>query len=176
MRKYEEGFLSFDHDHAGCVTDALQIAEAVCAQKGARLTDLRRRVLELVWESHRPVGAYDILKALMKEQRAAPPTVYRALDFLLEQGLVHRISSLNAYVGCIKPQTPHVGQFLICGTCQESAEILNEKVFDDLRETAMSAGFEVRQQTVEIIGTCRRCRQHSSSLQPAVETDSSQMP
>ena len=163
MPKKKQLFPSFDHDHAGCVNDALQSAEDVCAQKVTRLTDLRRRVLELVWESHRPVGAYYILEALMKEQRAAPPTVYRALDFLLGQGLVHRIASLNAYVGCNRPNTPHTGQFLICETCLESAEILDEKVFDALRKTAMNAGFEVRQQTVEIIGTCRRCRQQAGS-------------
>jgi len=163
MPKKKLGFPSVDHDHSDCVNDALQSAEDVCAQKVTRLTDLRRRVLELVWESHRPVGAYYILEALMKEQRAAPPTVYRALDFLLGQGLVHRIASLNAYVGCNRPQTPHSGQFLICDTCLESAEILNEKVFDALRETALNTGFDVHQQTVEIIGTCRRCRQQSGN-------------
>ena len=148
-----------DHNHSDCINDALRSAEDVCSQNGVRLTGLRRRVLELVWESHRPVGAYDILEALMKEQRAAPPTVYRTLSFLQEQGLVHRIASLNAFVGCINPQTTHTGQFLICGTCQESTEILNDKVTDALQETAMSAGFDVHQQTVEIIGTCNKCRQ-----------------
>jgi Fur family zinc uptake transcriptional regulator len=150
---------AIDHNHTNCVTGALQSAEDVCSQKGVRLTGLRRRVLELVWESHRPVGAYYILEALMREQRAAPPTVYRALSFLQDQGLVHRIASLNAYVGCINPQTAHSGQFLICGTCQESTEILNNKVTDVLRETASSAGFDIHQQTVEILGTCSRCRQ-----------------
>jgi len=153
-------FLSFDHDHDVCVSDALGQAEQVCKDKSARLTGLRRRVLELVWKSHRPVGAYDILEALMKEQRAAPPTVYRALEFLLEQGLVHRIASLNAYVGCIHPQTPHAGLFFICETCRESVEILNDRVCDALRETASSAGFEVRRQTVEVTGVCHRCRQN----------------
>ena len=150
-----------DHDHSDCVNDALQNAEHVCAQKGVRLTGMRRRVLELVWGSHRPVGAYDILESLMKEQRAAPPTVYRALSFLQEQGLVHRIASLNAYVGCSNPQTAHAGQFLICGTCRESIEILSGKVTDVLREAAMNAGFDVHQQTVEITGTCNRCQRNS---------------
>jgi Fur family zinc uptake transcriptional regulator len=159
MQKYYQAFQSADHDHTGCVNDALQSAEYICAQKGARLTNQRRRVLELVWESHRPVSAYYILEALMKEQRAAPPTVYRALGFLQELGLVHRIASLNAYVGCISPQTPHSGQFLICRACHESTEILSEKVTNVLQETAESAGFEVDQLTVEIIGTCKRCRQ-----------------
>ena len=163
MRKYDQQFRSIGHDHTDCVKSALQCAEYVCAEKGVRLTDLRRRVLELVWESHRPVGAYYVLKALMKEMRAAPPTVYRALDFLQEQGLVHRIASLNAYIGCISPHTSHSGQFLICGTCRESTEILNETVNNALRKTAMNAGFAVQQQTVEIIGTCNRCRQSSKT-------------
>jgi Fur family zinc uptake transcriptional regulator len=161
MLEAEQGSLPSDHDHADCVSVALQSAEQVCAQKGVRLTTLRRRVLELVWESHRPVGAYDILEVLMKEQRAAPPTVYRTLGFLQEQGLVHRIASINAFVGCISPKTPHTGQFLICGTCQDSVEILSEKVTDALRESAVSAGFDIHQQTVEIIGKCKRCRQHT---------------
>jgi Fur family zinc uptake transcriptional regulator len=162
MLKFDHEHVSIDHDHTDCVSDALQSAEYVCAQKGVRLTNLRRRVLELVWESHRPVGAYDILEALMKEQRgAAPPTVYRTLGFLQKQGLVHRIASVNAFVGCISPLKAHTGQFLICGTCQDSIEILNDKVTDALRESAMSADFDVHQQTVEIIGKCKRCRQHS---------------
>ncbi len=163
MRKHAQAFKSVDHDHACCVNDALQNAEHLCGQKGARLTGLRRRVLELVWESHRPVGAYDILEALMKEQRAAPPTVYRALEFLQEQGLVHRLASLNAFVGCVDPQTPHTGQFLICGMCREAAEILDENVTTMLRETALRAGFDVRRQTVEITGTCNRCGQRSGN-------------
>ncbi|MEN6441423.1 MAG: Fur family transcriptional regulator [Syntrophobacter sp.] len=161
MAKIDQVRQTTDHDHTDCLNNALQNAEYVCSRKGVRLTDLRRRVLELVWESHCPVTAYYILEALMKVQRAAPPTVYRALSFLQEHGLVHRIASLNAYVGCISPQTDHSGQFLICGTCQESVEILDAKVTKALQETAMSAGFDVHQQTVEIIGTCNKCRQYS---------------
>ena len=157
MLKFVQESLSSDHDHADCVGYALQSAEQVCARKGVRLTALRRRVLELVWESHRPVGAYDILEALMKEQRAAPPTVYRTLAFLQEHGLVHRIASVNAFVGCISPETDHAGQFLICVTCQDSVEIVNKKVTDALRESAVDVGFDIHQQTVEIIGTCKRC-------------------
>ena len=148
-----------DHDHRGCVSGALRTAAEVCDSKGIRLTEIRRRVLELVWESHRPIGAYAVLEALMKEQRAAPPTVYRALEFLQEQGLVHRIESLNAYVGCTQPKEPHAGQFLICGTCKESAEISDRRVSDAIQKTAADAGFEIRQQAVELLGTCNRCRQ-----------------
>lgn len=88
------------HDHSRCVTHALTEAESICTRQGLRLTALRKRVLELVWHSHKPLGAYDILGVLSEEdgRRAAPPTVYRALDFLLENGLVHRIASLNAFI------------------------------------------------------------------------------
>src|SRR5262245_4876474 len=106
------------HDHDRCVTDALSAAEAVCARAGDRLTPLRRRVLELVWASHRPAGAYALLDRLREDGRgAAPPTVYRALDFLLERGLIHRIESLNAFVGCAHPGENHLVQFLICRSC-----------------------------------------------------------
>src|SRR5918999_799750 len=102
------------HDHLSCIGDALDRAAVLCDQRGARLTPLRRRVLELVWRGHEPVGAYDLLAQM---GRAAPPTVYRALDFLIEQGLVHRIESLNAYVGCDRPEAAHASQFLICTDC-----------------------------------------------------------
>src|SRR5690606_10698879 len=89
------------HDHEQCVSDALAAAEQVCERSGARLTPVRRGVLGLVWQSHRPMGAYDLLDTLAREddRRPAPPTVYRALDFLQEHGLVHRIASLNAFIG-----------------------------------------------------------------------------
>src|SRR5215470_19039883 len=92
------------HDHESCVEMALDRAATLCGERGARLTELRRNVLALVWEGHEPVGAYHILDALRRRHPgAAPPTVYRALEFLGEQGLIHRIESLNAYVGCDRP-------------------------------------------------------------------------
>ena len=99
------------HDHSQCVDSALADADALCARQGVRLTALRRRVLELVWQSHKPLGAYDILGTLSEEdgRRAAPPTVYRALDFLMENGLIHRIASLNAFIGCVRPEHSHQG-------------------------------------------------------------------
>ena len=103
-----------EHDHEHCIDHALEQAAAICQKNGQRLTTLRQTVLKLVWSSHRPVGAYDILAMLSKgqERPVAPPTVYRALDFLLEQELIHRIASLNAYIGCNSPDSPHDGTFL----------------------------------------------------------------
>jgi Fur family zinc uptake transcriptional regulator len=145
------------HDHARCRADALRTAERICADSGARLTGLRRRVLELVWASHRPIGAYAILEDLQRSGRAAPPTVYRALDFLIEHGLAHRISSLNAYVGCARPGEPHAGQFLLCARCKDAAELQDSRVAETLATSAAAAGFRVEQQTVELEGVCPRC-------------------
>lgn len=147
------------HDHDRCVADALATAEAVCQRSGARLTELRRRVLELVWGSHTPVGAYDLLGALARGGRAAaPPTVYRALDFLLEQGLIHRIASLNAFVGCAHPEAAHAGHFLICLGCREVSEFDDRGLSDEIAARAARRGFEVRGQAVEVTGLCSRCR------------------
>ncbi len=147
------------HDHAACVDEALETAETLCVERGARLTPLRRRVLELVWSSHRPVGAYDILGRLDGSARKpAPPTVYRALDFLIEHGLVHRIESMNAYLGCNHPEQSHTGQFLICRECGNVTEMDDDDVRQTLRRKAAERGFDARSQTVELVGLCATCR------------------
>lgn len=147
------------HDHSHCVSHALATAESLCEQRGLRLTVLRRRVLELVWSSHKPLGAYDILAVLSEidGRRAAPPTVYRALDFLLEHGLVHRISSLNAFVGCNHPGEMHQGQFLICRSCHAAVELERSTIEAAVQASASSLGFRVEGQTVEISGLCASC-------------------
>ena len=151
---------SLPHDHSRCVSQALTEAENICVRKGLRLTALRKRVLELVWQSHKPLGAYDILAVLSDEdgRRAAPPTVYRALDFLLENGLVHRIASLNAFVGCSHPEHAHQGQFLICRNCHTSVELEQDSISDAIIAAAMGVGFAVEGQTVEVIGLCTGCQ------------------
>lgn len=146
------------HDHHRCVEDALAAAELRCRRATAALTPLRRRVLELVWQSHGPVRAYDLLDRLRAERRgAAPPTVYRALDFLLEQGLIHRIESLNAYVGCSDPDRHHGGQFLICRGCGTVAELDDQGIARAVAERARALGFGVERQTIEVMGLCPRC-------------------
>ena len=147
------------HDHRKCVRDALAAADAVCASEGASLTPLRRRVLELVWGAHAPVRAYDLLDALRAERRgAAPPTVYRALDFLLSVGLIHRIEALNAFVGCANPARIHPGQFLICEDCGAVAELDDAEIARSLAARARTLGFAASRQTVEIAGRCPDCR------------------
>lgn len=147
------------HDHANCVASALADADALCARQGVRLTELRRRVLELVWASHKPLGAYDILAVLSEEdgRKAAPPTVYRALDFLLENGLVHRIASLNAFIGCAHPEHAHEGQFLICRACHTAIELEQPAISEAIVAGARGVGFAVETQTVEIVGLCGAC-------------------
>ncbi len=151
---------SHDH-HNECITQALELAEEVCAQRGVRLTPLRKRVLELVWQSHKPLGAYDILEMLSREddRRAAPPTVYRGLDFLLENGLIHRLASLNAYIGCSHPEVAHEGYFMICQQCSNAYELAQHTAIDAaIAQEALLMGFAVQTQTVEILGTCAACR------------------
>lgn len=148
------------HDHTHCVSQALTGADALCLRQGVRLTALRRRVLELVWQSHKPLGAYDILATLTEQdgRRAAPPTVYRALDFLLENRLVHRIASLNAFIGCTHPEQPHQGQFLICRECHAAIELESPAISQAIQQAASSVNFAVEGETVEIIGLCAQCR------------------
>lgn len=150
------------HDHSHCVHDALETADRLCSTSGARLTSLRRRVLELVWNSHRPLGAYDILNRLTEEgHKPAPPTVYRALEFLLEQKLIHRIASRNAFIGCSHPGAAHAGYFLLCEACGNAEEIAdNSALGQAVAQVARTAEFSVYSQTLELTGRCRHCRKH----------------
>ncbi len=156
------------HDHGACVRGALDAAEAECRRRGARLTDIRRRVLELVWESHQPVGAYALLDSLGREGRsAAPPTVYRALDFLVANGLVHRISLLNAFIGCSRPGHAHAGQFLLCAECGSAAELADDAIDAAIAQSAARLGFTVSRQTVEVEGLCPGCLRRTSEAKPS---------
>lgn len=147
------------HNHAKCLDDALRRAESACAEQGLRLTALRKQVLELVWQSHAPVRAYDILDHLQERgYRPAPPTAYRALRFLQQVGLVHRIESLNAYVGCADPSQGHTGQFFICERCAAVAEIYDASVTTSLDRNAKRLGFHCNHHTIEIHGVCAACR------------------
>ena len=151
------------HDHTSCIAEALAAAEGLCAERGAALTPIRRRVLELVWSSHAPIGAYEILSRLAGESgKVQPPTVYRALDFLRQQGLVHRIESRNAFIGCGQPERDHEGQFLLCRACGEAEELMDEKVLQPLERHARARGFVLERRTVELEGLCPNCQQAAS--------------
>lgn len=147
------------HNHSRCIKNALQEAETTCVNAGLRLTDIRRKVLHLLWLSHAPVKAYDILEQMHKDNpKTAPPTVYRALEFLMDAGLVHKIESLNAYVGCGDPSTPHIGQFFICEQCGAVAEIHEPKIIHLINQEAKQLGFQSQRQVIEIKGHCPDCQ------------------
>ena len=154
-------FYGENHDHRPCVDSALQKAGEICVRNDVRFTPIRRRILELIWSSHRPVLAYELLNRLRKEKNnAEPPTIYRALDFLFENQLIHRIESLNAYVGCHYPDRSHISQFLICTDCSQVAEMDDTGVTRAISEQASRTGFRVAMQNVEIMGQCPICQQN----------------
>jgi len=154
-----QDFVPTRHDHAHCIEEAMAIAESVCAKRNERLTSLRKTVLKLVWSSHKPIKAYDLLEKLTDfHDRPAPPTVYRALEFLQEAGLVHKIQSLNAYIGCADPVRHHQGQFLICEDCGTVAELDDNAITSRIDHNAKRVGFKVNDETVEVIGLCQSCQ------------------
>lgn len=138
----------------------LDLAEAICARRGTRMTSLRRQVLGLVLEPGGPVSAYDLLDRLrMHHKGAAPPTVYRALDFLLGQGLIHKLERLSAYIGCVQGHGSghHAAQFLICRQCGRVLELEDSAIRDSLGAAAARLGFRAQGSTVEIEGICAAC-------------------
>ena len=156
------------HDHSRCIHSAINHAQSLCTQRGVRLTPVRQRVLELVWRSHQPIGAYELLAALTKEGfNSAPPTVYRALEFLCEQGLLHRLDSINAYVGCCSPDKPHQGHFLLCQKCHQAQELESQNINDALNQSASAHGFEIKRHNIEIVGTCKACLATPAAKEPS---------
>jgi Fur family zinc uptake transcriptional regulator len=150
-----------DHDHNRCTADALAHAEALCAQRAQRLTPLRRQVLEVLLESHKPLGAYEIIdRAALTGARPAPITIYRALDFLRDNGLVHRIESRNAFVACVNNHASgDLVVFLLCERCGEVGEAPSAAVAGELKTAARAAGFMPKAPVIEIGGVCANCRQ-----------------
>jgi Fur family zinc uptake transcriptional regulator len=139
----------------------LRHAGDICAKRGARLTDLRRLVLGHVLDAAGPVGAYDLLERVRRTRLgAAPPTVYRSLDFLLAHGLIHRLERLSAFVGCVQHDhraDGHLAQFLICRQCGRVIEIEAPDVVEALACTARRMGFALRTATIEAEGVCADC-------------------
>ncbi len=132
--------------------------EQACASRGLRLTPLRAQVLGLVAAAGKPIKAYDLLDQMKGESGStAPPTVYRALDFLLEQGFIHRLASVNAFISCHHPQVRHSVPFLICDNCQNALELEDERIADLLDQQAKALGFTPRAQTLEVHGLCAAC-------------------
>lgn len=148
------------HNHQDCIDTALARAQAICAGAGAKLTAQRQMVLQLVWQSHKPLGAYPLMNQLQQltGKIVAPPTVYRALEFLLEHGLIHRVHSLNAFIGCDHPGQPHSGQLLICRTCGDAQELDCDTFSASIQQLVPANGFCAERIMLEITGLCRACQ------------------
>lgn len=147
------------HDHGHCATDVLTRADALAAGRSVRLTPVRRRALEILLEQHRALGAYEVLNRLAQDGFGnQPPVAYRALEFLVEHGLAHRIQRLNAYLACRHPGETHVPAFLICASCQAIAETSADGARAGLNDAATELGFQLDRVTVEAMGLCPGCQ------------------
>jgi Fur family zinc uptake transcriptional regulator len=160
MTQARPTFPAPDHDHDRCAADAIGHAEQICQRHGQKFTPIRRRVLEALLGSHRPLGAYEIIEQLAGgASRPAPITVYRALDFLMQNGLVHRIESRNAFLACAHTHDDAASvAFLICDRCGSVGEMPAGSLAQDMNETARKTGFVPKMAVVEITGTCAHCQ------------------
>jgi Fur family zinc uptake transcriptional regulator len=149
-----------DHDHGRCATAAIAHAEELCTARAQRLTPMRRHVLEALLASHRPLGAYEIIERLADPGRPAPITIYRALDFLRDNGLVHRIESRNAFVACVHNHADNdIVVFFLCERCGAVGEAPGGAVAETLKASARTVGFAPKSPVIEIAGICAHCRE-----------------
>jgi Fur family transcriptional regulator, zinc uptake regulator len=145
------------------VSQQLAEADTLCQERGSNLTPLRREVLELVIRQGRPVGAYELLDVLRTRGRSSsPPTVYRALEFLQQEGLVHRLPAQNAFMACSHPHHHHQGLIFTCTRCGQALELETPDLFQMLENYARPHGFEVSDDSLEISGVCPFCRESGS--------------
>ncbi|MGY6547435.1 MAG: Fur family transcriptional regulator [Roseinatronobacter sp.] len=160
---HERGFCCAGHSGAARMGALLAQAEAQAQSKGARLTPVRKRTLEILLEAHGALGAYEVLDKLAVEGFGTqPPVAYRALNFLVEHGLAHRIRRLNAFTACAHPGHAHRAAFLICEGCDSVTEADASLITDALDQAAADAGFTISRATIEAVGQCRACRDRSA--------------
>ena len=144
--------------HQNCINTAIDNAKMICQEKGIRFTYLRKRVLELIWENHTPQKAYDLLKKLQQEDMdAKPATVYRTLDFLMEYGFIHRINSLNSYIGCVNTTKKGPYFLLVCLNCHVVEESINQHYSELFNKIVNDNQFQCMNRTFEIEGKCQKC-------------------
>lgn len=157
-----------EHDHGLCLDDAMERAQKAFEVKGLKLTPLRRAVFQEIASSHRAIGAYEVLEAIAsKGERLAPISVYRAIDALVEAGLVHRFESRNAFFAC---HTGHEGRQMVlaCDVCGRVAEVASNEVFTGIDTAARTAAFTPRTAVVEVWGVCAACKAEGKTAgQPA---------
>lgn len=148
-----------DHNHKACIQQSMDQVETFCAKNNLRLTPVRRRVLEILLESHRAHGAYDVLERLAEDgAKPAPPVAYRALQFLSEHGFVHRIERLNAYIACNHLHDGHSPAFMICRSCDRVEESHADIAGATLGNAALASGFKIERTVVEAEGLCPDCQ------------------
>lgn len=162
------------------VTERLMAAKEQCRLNGVRFTPLRQQIYQLVLAANKPIGAYDLItqlqqmrlsepnnnddssEALISKKQApknvAPPTVYRSLEFLLSEGLIHQLTSINAYVRCCHPRAQHTAAFLICGQCQRVQECSSVPVQEMMSFAEQDVGFIVERSVIELSGRCQACQ------------------
>jgi Fur family transcriptional regulator, zinc uptake regulator len=146
------------HNHDHCTSDLVKRAERICERRGSRLTTQRRDVLDCVAQSHQAAGAYEIIERMAANgPRPAPITVYRALDFLLAHGLVHKIESRNAFIACSHAHEGEPAALLICEGCGTVAELDAPDTFQALERQAAGQGFEAQRAIIELSGRCQHC-------------------
>ena len=151
------------HHHVHDAAAFVAAVERACGERGLRLTEIRARVLGLVAAAGKPIKAYDLLEQVRAGEgagAAAPPTVYRALDFLLANGFIHKLESINAFVACHHPNAAqHSVPFLICDRCHSAVELEDVDVVAQLESRAKALGFRPQAQTLEVHGLCAKCAQ-----------------
>ena len=146
------------HDHGNCIRRVLDEAERCASEDKVNFTPVRRHALEILLESHAAMPAYGLLKRLDADGFGSqPPVAYRALDFLMGQGFVHKVERLNAYVACMYPHEAHRPAFLICRACRSVAETCASPTPAALLEEAQAAGFAIERSVMEAEGLCRDC-------------------
>lgn len=152
---------AFDaHDHSHCASAGLARAESLLALRKLRLTPVRRQTLQILLAEHRALGAYEVLDKLADAGFGKqPPVAYRALEFLVEHGLAHKVRRLNAFAACMHPDTEHAPLFLICRVCNALAETPAEPVRAALDAAAAAAGFTVERTSIEALGLCPKCKE-----------------
>ncbi|MGY0503835.1 transcriptional repressor [Luteimonas sp. e5] len=160
MSAHSETCIAPEH-HVHDAADFIAAVERACQERSLRLTPIRAHVLRLIAEAGQPVKAYDLLDQVRQgggPGAAAPPTVYRALDFLLANGFIHKLESVNAFIACHHPNADlHSVPFLICNRCHSAVELEDQAVVDALDARARALGFVPHAQTLEVHGLCARC-------------------
>ena len=146
------------HNHKSCVSKTLSQVEETCQQNNLRLTPIRRRVLEILLEEHKAMGAYDVLERLTAENfGSGPPVAYRALDFLVSNGFAHKLQRLNAFIACGHPDDAHTPIFMICNSCDAIAEADMGEGIHAITRAAGALGFKIKKPVIEADGTCPKC-------------------